>query len=83
MERSAMKIPNGNDDHHNGYNDKIQFVDTCVVGCCDFTLAACFVEWEGTSGGRGVSKYDFIEPANAVNDGNWKANVIINVRRLI
>ena len=50
---------------------------------CDFTLAACFVEWEGTSGGRGVSKYDFIEPANAVNDGNWKANVIINVRRLI
>ena len=38
---------------------------------------------EGTSGGRGVSKYDFIEPANAVNDGNWKANVIINVRRLI
>ena len=22
MERSAMKIPNGNDDHHNGYNDK-------------------------------------------------------------
>ena len=22
VERSAMKIPNGNDDHHNGYDDK-------------------------------------------------------------
>ena len=39
VERSAMKIPNGNDDHHNGYNDK----NTCVVACCDFTLAACFL----------------------------------------
>ena len=43
VERSAMKIPNGNDDHHNGYNDKIQFFYTSVVGCCDFTLAACFL----------------------------------------
>ena len=35
--------------------------------------------FEGTSGGH-VSKYDSIEAGNAVNDGNWRANVIINVR---
>ena len=35
-------------------------------------------KWEGTRGGH-VSKYDFIEAANAVNDDNWRANVIINV----
>ena len=34
--------------------------------------------FEGTSGGH-VSKYDSIEAANAVNDDNWRANVIINV----
>ena len=36
-------------------------------------------KWEGTRGGH-VSKYDSIEAANAVNDDNWRANVIINVR---
>ena len=35
--------------------------------------------FEGTAGGH-VSKYDSIEAGNAVNDGNWRANVIINVR---
>ena len=37
------------------------------------------MKWEGTLGGH-VSKYDSIEAANAVNDDNWRANVIINVR---
>ena len=37
------------------------------------------MKWEGTLGGH-VSKYDSIEAANAVNDNNWRANVIINVR---
>ena len=37
------------------------------------------MKWEGTLGGH-VSKYDSIEAGNAVNDGNWRANVIINVR---
>ena len=40
------------------------------IGCMFF---------EGTAGGH-VSKYDSIEAGNAVNDGNWRANVIINVR---